>query len=125
MLALRTKVSEPQDKLHQCREENEIALLHTALFLGQQMLCDQAVTFPMLYERYLQIKQVDNVSPLPRYKILVYVGKAFGDLMSSVTPCKRVGRILYRTKCDLFLMLYNPLGTSKSKIGKRPVARLS
>lgn len=116
--ALGTTVTELQDKLHQCWEKKEIALLHTALFLGQQMLCDQAVTFPILHERYLLSKQVNNVSSLPRYKVLVYVEKEFGDLMSSVTPCKRVGRILYRTKCDPFLMLSNALGTSKSKVGK-------
>jgi len=110
---LRSKVAELQDKLHHCREENEIAQLHTALFLGQQMLCDLAITFPMLYETYLLSKQVDDVSPLPRYKVLVYVGKEFGDLMSSVSPRKRVGRILYCTKCDPFLMLSIALGTTK------------
>ena len=55
------------------------------------------------------------VPALPRYKVLVYVGKEFGDLMSSVSSHNRVGTILYRTKCDPFLMLSDALGTTKSK----------
>ena len=43
------------------------------------------------------------------------MGREFGDLMSSVSPCNRVGRILYHTTCDPFLMLSHALGTAKSK----------
>ena len=35
--------------------------------------------------------------------------------MSSVSPHNRVGRILYSTKCDPFLMLSHALSTAKSK----------
>ena len=79
------------------------------------MLCDETVTFPMLYHHYLSIAKANDVPALPRYKVLVYVGKEFGGLMSSVSPRNRVGRILYRTKCDPFLMLSRALGTTKSK----------
>ena len=43
------------------------------------------------------------------------MGKEFGDLMSSVSTRNRYGRILYRTKCDPFLMLSHALGTSKTQ----------
>lgn len=62
--ALRSKVAELQDTSHHCKEGNETTLLHTALFLGQQMLCDMAVTFPMLYDKYLVSKRRDD-APLP------------------------------------------------------------
>ena len=35
------------------------------------MLSDQAVTYPVLYQKYLS-KLTNDVPPLPMYKILVY-----------------------------------------------------
>lgn len=60
---------------------------------------------------------------MPHYQVLVFVGKAFGDLMSSVSPCYRVSRILYHINCDPFLMLSNALGTTKSKDRKEVSTR--
>ena len=81
--ALTTKVTELQDRLQQCSnssEHDEVELLNTAHFLGDQMLSDQAVTFPMLYQKYLYLvsRLTNDAPPLLRYKILVYVGKEFG-----------------------------------------------
>ncbi len=75
------------------------------------MLCDKAVTFPNLYQKYCSF--VVDVSPLPRYRVLVYLGREFGNLMSSVCHNKRIGRIFYRTKCDPLVMLSHALGTTK------------
>ena len=38
------------------------------------MLSDQAVTYPVLYQKYLYLvsKLTNDVPPLPMYKILVY-----------------------------------------------------
>ena len=55
-----------------------------------------------------------NVLTSPRYKVLLFLGKEFGDLMSSSCPCKRIGRLLYRTKCDPYVMLSHALGATKS-----------
>ena len=38
----------------------------------------------------------------------------FGDLMSSSCPCPRIGRLLYRTKCDPYVMLPHALGATKT-----------
>ena len=108
---LRTKVDELQDSFRQCSnitDRNEVAMLHTAIFLGEHMLSDQAITFPQLYQKYceyLQSRLTGNAPPLPKYKVLIYMGKGFGDLMSSTSACYRLGRVLYRAKCDPFLML--------------------
>ena len=109
MHELQSRLSESSSNLA------ELPLIQTAVYLGQQMLCDQAVTFPMLYHHYLSITKANDVPALPRYQVLVYVGKEFGDLMSSVSHRNSVGRIFYRTKCDPFLMLSHALGTAKSK----------
>ena len=117
--ALRAKVDELQDRLRQCSNvthHNEVTLLRTVIFLGEQMLSDQARTFPQLhlkYSEYLHSMLTSNVTPLPKYKVLIYAGKEFGDLLSSVTTHSRFGRILYRTKCDPFLMLSHALGTAE------------
>ena len=53
--AVRTKVDELQDSFQQCSNitnHNEVALLHTAIFLGEHMLSDQAITLPQLYQKY-------------------------------------------------------------------------
>ena len=102
MHALRNKVDELQDIFRQCSnitDHNEVALLYTATFLGEHMLSDQAITFPQLYQKYceyLQSRLTGNAPLLPRYKVLVYMGKEFGDLMSSVIARNRLGRVLYQ-----------------------------
>ena len=80
------------------------------------MLSDHAVTFPSYYQKYVSIlsKNSPNTLPSPRYQVLLCVGKEFGDLLSSSCPCKRIGRLLYRTKCDPFVMLSHALGATKS-----------
>ena len=115
---LRKKVDGLNEKFRQCRDfstdHNEVALLHTAIVLGEQMLSDKAMKFPHLYCKYSKYLQslACNAPLLPRYKVLVYVGKEYGSLMSSVCPCNRLGRILYRTMCDPFLMLSHAMGTA-------------
>ncbi len=53
--ALKRKVSELNDKLMQCISitdsslKSDFALLSTAVYLGDLMLCDKAVTFTNLY----------------------------------------------------------------------------
>ena len=122
--ALRTKVDELQDSFRQCSnitDHNEVALLHTTISLGEHMLSDQAITFPQLYQKYceyLQCRLTGNVPPLPRYQVFVYMGKEFGDLMSSVSARNRLGRVLYRAKCDPFLMLSHALGNAKAQYEK-------
>ena len=113
--SLRSKVADLQGKVNQLvnySTKDEIALLHTALFLGEEMLADHAVTFPMVYQKYLSVLSSGSESAVPyqRYKVLLFVGKEFGDLMSSSCPCKRIGRLLYRTKCDPYVMLSYALG---------------
>ena len=121
--ALKAKVADIQDRLHQCMDSNDTALLHAANYLGHQMVSDQAVTFPMVYQKYLQGRPTSDVPPLPRYKVLVFLGKEFWDLhvMSSVSPRNRVGRLLFRTKCDPFVMLSHALGTAKKNAKNRRV----
>jgi hypothetical protein len=117
--SLRAKVADLEERVHKCMhggEPNEIALVQAALFLGEEMLADHAVTFPMLYQKYASSLNRDghDVLPSPKYKVLLFVGKEFGDLMSSSCPCTRIGRLLYRTKCDPYVMLSHALGTTKS-----------
>ena len=97
-------------------EHNEVALLEAALFLGEEKLSDHSVTFPLYYQKYVSIlrKNSPNTLPCPRYQVLLCVGNEFGDLLSSSCPCKRIGRLLYRTKCDPFVMLSHALGATKS-----------
>ena len=116
--SLQLKVSDLKERLHQCmiaRDHCNVDLLHTALFLGEHMLSDQAILFPQLYQVYSKGRSTPVVAPLPKYKVLVFVGKEFGDLLSSISPSKRVGRILYRAKCDPFMMLSHALGAPKAK----------
>lgn len=85
------------------------------------MLSDQAITFPQLcqkYCEYLQSRLMGNAPSLPKYKVLIYMGKEFGDLMSSTSACYRLGRVLYRAKCDPFLMLSHALRTAKPQCEK-------
>ncbi len=85
--ALREKVDELKEKHTQCKKSNDFslrsdfALLSTAVYVGDLMLCDQAITFPKLYQKYCSFV---SDSPMPRYRVLVYIGREFGDLMSSV-----------------------------------------
>ena len=48
------------------------------------------------------------------YRVLMFIGKELGDLMSSSCPCKRIGRLLYRNKCDPYVMLSHVLGATKT-----------
>ena len=105
--------------MHECRtsgDHSERALLKTALFLAEEMLANHALTFPMIYQKYLSLltKENQEALPFPRYKVLLYLGEEFGDLMFSSCPCKRIGRLLYRTKCDPYVMLSHALGATKS-----------
>ena len=114
---LRAKVADIEKGVSQCMNSvpDEKALLHAALFLGEEMLTHHAVTFPMLYQKYTSsLNEMHDVVPSPRYKVLLFLGKEFGDLMSSSCPRKRIGRWLYRTKCDPYVMLSHALGTTKS-----------
>ena len=95
---LRAKVANLEERVSQCMnssEPDESALLQAALFLGEEMLTDHAV---MLYQKYASSLNRDMVLTSPRYKVLLFLGKEFGDLMSSSCPCKRIGRLLYRTR---------------------------
>ena len=116
--SLQLKVSDLKERLHQCmiaRDDCTADLLHTAVFLGEHMLSEQAILFPQLYQVYCKGRSTPVVAPLPKYKVFVFVGKEFGDLLSSISPSKRVGRILYRAKCDPFIMLTHALG-AKAKL---------
>ena len=44
----------------------------------------------------------------------MFIGKEFGDLMSSSYSCKRIGGLLYRNKCDPYVMLSHALGATKT-----------
>ena len=119
VLTLNSKVEELQEKLREfnnASDHNETALLRVSIHLGECMLSDKAVTFPQLYQLYcehIRNTLTGTASPLPKYKVFVHFGREFGDLMSSVSPYKRHGRILFRTKCDPFLMLSHALGSMK------------
>ena len=116
MQSLTAKVCDLKERVQNSSEHKEIALLHTALFLGEEMLVDHALTFPILYQKYVSLLRRESYDalPLPGYKVFLYVGKEFGDLLSSSCPCKRIGRLLYRTKCDPYVMLSHALGATKS-----------
>ncbi len=110
-------IDELNEKLTQCKSvtdssfRNDFALPSTAVYLGDLMLCDKDVTSPNLYQKYCSFAV--DVSPLPRYRVLVYMGREFGNLMSSVCHNMRVGSIFYRTKCDPLVMLPHAQGTTK------------
>ena len=121
--SLNVKVGDLWSRVHECQtsgDHSERALLKTALFLGEEMLANHALTFPMIYQKYISLLTKENreALPFPRYKVLLYLGKEFGDLMSSSCPCKRIGRLLYRTKCDPYVMLSHALGETKSDDSK-------
>ncbi len=122
------KVDELQDIFRQCSnisDHNEVALLHTAISLGEHMLSDQAITFPQLYQKYCEYPQsrvTGNIPPLPKYRLLVCMAKEFGDLMTSVSARNRFARVLYPAKCDPFLMLSElPNHSAKRKVALSPL----
>ena len=80
------------------------------------MLVDHALTFPIVYQKYVSLlrRESQDALPLPGYKVFLYVGKEFGDLLSSSCPCRGIGRLLYRPKCDPYVMLSHALGATKS-----------
>ena len=116
--SLNVKVADLRCLAHDYQGGGEGALLNTALFLGEEMLADHALTFPMIYQKYISLLRKESQEALPRYKVLLYIGKEFGDLLSSSCPCKRIGRLLYRTKCDPYVMLSYALGETKSDDSK-------
>lgn len=68
--ALRRTVDELQDRLQKCSsisDPNDVALLHTAIFLGERMLSDQAITFPQLYQRYSEYLQTRLTGTVRHY----------------------------------------------------------
>ena len=84
--SLEAKVIDLKERKHTCMtsgEHNEVALLETALFLGEEMLSAHAVTFPLYYQKYVS-KNSPNTLPCPRYQVLLCVGKEFSDLLSSM-----------------------------------------
>ena len=99
-----------------CVDSSELVLLQTALFLGEEMLAHHAVTFPKIYQRYVSLLNRDSQDTVqsPKYKVLLFLGKEFGDLMSSSCPCPRIGRLLYQAKCDPYVMLSHALGATKN-----------
>ena len=74
------------------------------------MLNDQAISFPRLYQYYCN-KSISPV-PLPRYRVLVYVGREFGNLMSMLCRHNKFGRMLFRTNADPYIMLSYALGVT-------------
>ena len=52
----------------------------------------QAVLFSQLYQETNTVWT--SSPPLPKYNVLAFVGKEYGELMSSISPRNRVGRIL-------------------------------
>ena len=114
--SLEAKVIDLRERMHTCMTRGEVALLEAALYLGEKMFSDHAVTFPSYNQKYVSIlsKNSPNTLPSSRYQVLLCVGKEFGDLLSSSCPCKRIGRLFYRTKCDPFVMLSHALGATKS-----------
>ena len=58
--AVEAKISELQSRLKQYSNSAELPLVHTAIYLGQQ-ISDQPVTFPMLYHHYLSITKANDV----------------------------------------------------------------
>ena len=116
MQSLTAKVGDLKERVQTIGEHEEIALLHTALFLGEEMLVDHALTFLIVYQKNVSLlrRESQDALPLPGYKVFLYVGKEFGDLLSSSCPCRRIGRLLYRPKCDPYVMLSHALGATKS-----------
>ena len=81
------KVGYLRSQVHECRtsgDHNEGTLLKTSLFLGEEMLANHALNFPMIYQKYLPFlkKESQEALPFPRYKPLLYLGNEFGNLMS-------------------------------------------
>ena len=113
---LKTKLGDLEEKMNHCVDSSELVLLQTALFLGEEMLAHHAVTFPKIYQRYVSLLNRDSQDTVqsPKYKVLLFLGKEFGDLMSSSCPCPRIGRLLYRAKCDPYVMLSHALGATKN-----------
>ena len=68
--ALKVKRDELQNMISECDEPNELALLHTAVYLGEFLLNDRAVTFPSIYTYYYEyIKSTcTSVDLWPKYK---------------------------------------------------------
>ena len=81
MQSLTAKMCDLKERVQNSSEHKEIALLHTALFLGKEMLVDHALTFPISYQKYVSLLRRESYDalPLPGYKVLLYVGKEFGD----------------------------------------------
>ena len=60
-----------------------------------------------------------SVDLWPKYKVFIYILKGFSNLITSSLPCKKYGRILYRTNCDPFLMLAHSLGSKKVEVKEK------
>ena len=105
--ALKVKRDELQSMISECNEPNELALLHTAVYLGEFLLNDSPSIYTYYYE-YIKSTRT-SVDLWPKYKVFIYILKEFSNLVTSSLPCKKYGRILYRTNCDPFLMLAQPI----------------
>ena len=75
------------------------------------MLNDQAITFPNLYQYYCN--KSFRSQPLPRYRVLVHVGREFGSVMSMLCRHDRICRMLFRTNSDPYTMLSHALGVNE------------
>ena len=98
---------------HDSEVSGELALLKTSLHLGDIMLRDRAITFPQLYKHYCLLSLLSV--PLPRYRVFVYIGKQYGNLMSMACRHDKIGRMLFRTNCDPFIMLSHALVTTSNQ----------
>ena len=62
---------------------------------------------------------------MPQYRVLVYVGREFGNLLSMICRHDKIGRMLFRTNSDPFTMLSHALGVTKTRCDETsiPMAR--
>lgn len=126
MCDLSLKVSQLKQKQNQLAGSStadgirDFALIKTAVYVGETILSDRAITFPDIYRKFCEFHQSAS-GELRRYRLLSYLGGEFGHLMSSVCHQTKTGRIFYRTKCDPFLLLSHALaGTVEQKDNPEP-----
>ena len=88
-----------------------LALNKTALHMCRRIQSDHAVLFPHLYALFLSYlpSGVDNSVSISKHRLLSFLGRKFGDLVSSYGHNRRVGTVFHRTKADLHVLLSNAL----------------
>ena len=64
---------------------NEVALIRTAIYLGNHLLSDRALPFPRVYRFYCGYIRsqliIEDPIFLPKYRVFVSISKEFGDLL--------------------------------------------